>query len=280
MDEYRKGYQLKAPGSPSGAPRHLPGRGSFPRVDDRLVQAEVTRDEMIGGRRIIASPASAPHALQHTRLDYILQAHVAPGYMAATDLLTRHDLESDFASDTCIYKAGVDPATGARYLEEIAFEVVSEQNPGLLDEKAKRMHRRGVRRIFTVWVKTQRVCEWSSETESWKSLEADLRITDPCLVAPVTVAALLDAAQADNSVVRALAAKGNPELRQREAEAEARGKAEGRAAAILAVLESRGIEVSTEQGQEIQGCHDLDRLDRWLSRAALVSAAEDLIAVP
>src|SRR5205807_924682 len=148
-------------------------------------------------------------------------------YMAATDLLTRHDIESDFASDTCIYKAGVDPATGARYLEEIAFEVVSEQNQGSLAEKAKRMHRRGVRRIFTVWVKTQQVCEWSAETEAWSPLDASQSITDPCLVAPVAVAALLDAALADNAVVRALAAKGNPVLRQRESEAEARGKAEG-----------------------------------------------------
>ncbi|HEY0556445.1 MAG TPA: hypothetical protein VGG20_19480 [Thermoanaerobaculia bacterium] len=280
MDENRKGYQLKAPGAPSGAPRHLPGRGSFPRVDDRLVEAEVTRDEMIGGRRIVASPASPPHALQHTRLDYVLQAHVAPGYMAATDLLTRHDIESDFASDTCIYKAGVDPATGVRYLEEIAFEVVSEQNQRWVSEKAKRMHRRGVRRIFTVWVKTQQVCEWSAETEAWSPLDAGLSITDPCLVAPVAVAALLDAALADNAVVRALAAKGNPVLRQRESEAEARGKAEGRASATLRVLESRGIAVSPEQRQEILGCRDLDRLDRWLSRAALVSSTEEITSEP
>ena len=78
----------------------------------------------------------------------------------------------------------------------------------------------------------------------------------------------------------ALAAKGNPELRQRETEAEARGKAEGRAAAILKVLESRGIAVSPAQRQEILGCRDLDRLDRWLSRAALVSSAEEITSEP
>src|SRR5215475_11566057 len=145
MDENRRGYDLKAPGRSGGSsPMRLPGRGPFPRVDDHLVEPEVTRDEIIGGRRIVASPANPPHANQHTRLDYVLLAHAAPGYTAATDLLTRHDVESDFATDTCVYKDEVDPATGTRYLEEIAFEVVSEQNEGVVTEKACRMRRRGV----------------------------------------------------------------------------------------------------------------------------------------
>src|SRR3954454_22213486 len=153
MDENRRGYDLKAPGRSEGSsPMPLPRRDSFPRVDDHLVEPEVTRDEIIGGQRIVAMPANPPHANQQSRLDYVLQALVAPGYIASADLLTRHDQESDFASDACIYKEGVDPATGARHLEEIAFEVVSEQNEGWVTEKAWRMHRRGVRRIFSIWV--------------------------------------------------------------------------------------------------------------------------------
>src|SRR3982751_6013613 len=218
MDENRRGYDLKAPGRSDGrAPRHLPGRGGpFPRVDDHLVEPEVTRDEIIGGHLVVASPANAPHAKQHTRLDYVLLAHVASGYTAATDLLTRHDIESDFATDTCVFKEGVDPATGARYLEEIAFEVVSEQNEGVVTEKARQMRRRGVRRIFAVWVKTHRVCEWSPESESWLLLAADARIEDPCLVTPLQVAALLDAAKADSAVIEALAAKDSPAIRERD----------------------------------------------------------------
>src|SRR5215208_5132378 len=121
MDENRAPYHVKAPGS-SGSSVHLPGRGSFPRVDDHLVVPELTRDEIIGGRRVVASPAHPPHAILHSDLDYVLRAHVAPGFQTAADLLTRHDEESDFATDVCIFKNGVDPATGARYLEEIAFE--------------------------------------------------------------------------------------------------------------------------------------------------------------
>jgi hypothetical protein len=273
MDENRRGYDLKAPGHPGGgSSMRLPGRGSFPRVDDHLVEPEVTRDEIIGGHQVVAFPANPPHANQQNELDFVLRTQAAPGYRAAADLLTRFDEDSDFASDACIYKDGVDPATGARYLEEIAFEVVSEQNEGWVTEKARRMHRRGVRRIFTVWVKTHRVCEWSPKSGSWRLLEAGARIEDPCLVAPLDVAALLDAAKADYAVVEALAAKGSSAIRERDAVMEARGVARS----ILKILEARDLLVSEAQRQEILACHDLDRLDRWLLRAASVSSAGEL----
>lgn len=260
----------------------LPGRGSSLNPDDRLVVPEATRDELVNGRRMEAFPAEAPHANQHSRLDYVLQAHAAPGYHASCDLLTRHGVDSDFASDACVYKAGLDPATGGRHLEEIAFEVVSTQNAKLVTEKAVQMARRGVRRIFAVWVKKQQVREWAPETKSWSVLAADSQIVAPCLVKPLQVAALLDAAVADNEVVEALAAKGNPVIRKREATAKAEGKAEGLAEAagesVLEVLAARGIAVSEEERQEVLRCRDLHKLRRWLRRAALVSSADEVLA--
>ena len=281
MDEKRVPYSLKAPGTRGpGSSLQLPGRGSFPAIDDRLVEPEITRDEIIGGRRVVASPAKEPHATQHTELDYVVRAHVAPGYRVAADLLTRHDKESDFATDVCVFKAGTDPESGGRHLEEIAFELVSEQNERLATEKAVRMCRRGVRRIFTVWVKEQRVCEWSPDKQSWKALEAGAHIEDPCLVAPLALAALLDAAAADHAVVEALAAKGDPTIRQREAVAEARGKAAAKADAILEVLEARGVTIGETQRQEILRCQDLDRLDRWLRRASVASSGDEFTSEP
>src|SRR6185436_20802358 len=103
MDEKRSAVSLKAPG-PSTGSLHLPGRGSYPRIDDHLVVPEITRDEVINGRRVVAMPAHPPHATKHTDLGYVLRAHVAPGYTVATDLLTRFGETSDFASDACIYK--------------------------------------------------------------------------------------------------------------------------------------------------------------------------------
>ncbi|HEY9014578.1 MAG TPA: Uma2 family endonuclease [Gemmatimonadales bacterium] len=279
MDEKRTGYSLRAPGF-SGPSQYLPGRGSFPRVDDHLVVPELTRDEIINGRRVVAHPALPPHANQHSDLDYVLRAHAAPGYRSASDLLTRVGEKSDFATDACIYKEGLDPSTGARHLEEIAFEVVSEQRDGNVTEKAKEMQRRGVRRIFAVFVKNPRVCEWSAVSQSWHPLEAGSSIEDRCLVKPLAVAALLDAALADNAVAEALLAKGNPVLQKREAAAEAKGEARGKAASILEILAAREIAVSPVQKQEILGCQDLDRLSLWLRRAALASSADDITAEP
>lgn len=263
------------------------GRASFPGVDDHLVEPEVTRDEIVGGRRMVAHPAKPPHAIRHSKLSYVLEPQVAPGYTGAADLLTRHGQQDDFASDACVFKNGVDPVTGARHLEEIAFEVVSEQSEADVSEKAGKMHRRGVRRIFTVWVKgNQRVCEWSPESRSWRRLEADSKIEDPCLIRPLVVAALLDAAVADNEVAEALVAKGNPVIRKLEdaarKEGEARGEATGRAEAkaedILKILESRGVPVSEAQRQEVLRCRDLVQLDQWFGRALLASSVDEVMS--
>jgi len=257
---------------------------------------EITRDEIIAGRRVVASPAKEPHATQHTQLDYVVRAHIAPGYRVAADLLTRHGETSDFATDVCAYREGIDPRTGTRHLEEIAFEVVSGQRERDVTEKAVEMHRRGVRRIFAIFAKGPRLCEWSAESRSWCPLEADSRIEDRCLVAPLAVAALLDAALADNAVAEALIAKGNPTILNLKAEAKAggkvegraegkaegraEGKAEGRAAgmaeSILKILQARGVAVSPAQREEISRGSDFDRLDRWLLRAALASSADEL----
>jgi hypothetical protein len=145
------------------------------------------------------------------------------------------------------------------------------------------MHNRGVRRIFSVWVKgDQRVCEWSAEDRRWLPLERASSISDPCLVKPLSMTALLDAAAADNAVVEAMIAKGNPVLQEREAIAEARGQARGlargKADAILQFLEVRGVAVSPAQRQRILECSDPDRLDGWLRRAALASSADEVMA--
>jgi hypothetical protein len=283
MSEDRPPYSLKAPGPPgSPAALRLPGRSSFPALDDHLVEPEVTRDELIGGRRVVAFPAKMPHAEQHSRLDYVIAAQVAPGFGTASDLLTRHDRDSDFASDTCVVKKGTDPETGRRHLEEIAFEVVSGQSERNVTEKAVRMHRRGVRRIFALFLRKKKrgVSEWSPATESWVALAPDAKIEDPCLVKPLEVAALLDAAAADRAVAEALIAKGEPALLELEATAEARGQTKATSRAILEVLQARGLPVTTAQRQAILGCADLNRLERWLRRAVLASSADDVTAEP
>jgi hypothetical protein len=276
---------LKAPGASGGSLR-LPGRGPSPAVDDHLVVPEITRDEIIAGRKVVAFPAEAPHGDKQVDLDTLLRLHVAPGYVVSADLITRFAVDSDFASDTCVRREGVDPATGRRYLEEIAFEVVSTQSERNAAEKAQVMRRGGVRRVFGVWVKgRRRVCEWSADSEGWSLLEEDSRIEDRCLGAPLPVKALLDAAWVPRAVVQALEAQGDPAVRELKEAAEARGIAEGMARgiaegmargtaeSILAVLEAREITVSPERREEILGCSDLDRLKQWLRDATLPTEA-------
>jgi hypothetical protein len=95
MDDRRPPYDLKAPGGrdPDGAPIRLPGRTPFPHVDDHLVKPEVTRDEMIGGRLVVAMPAKEPHADQHSDLDYVLRAHAARLRQEHRTMITDEELK-------------------------------------------------------------------------------------------------------------------------------------------------------------------------------------------
>ncbi len=277
MDENHPSYRLQAPGaSGSSTAWRLPER-DFPRVDDHLDEPEVTRWERIGGRRIEASPAERPHATQQVRLDSVVDAKVAPGYEAASDLKTRFDEESDFASDTAILKEGIDPETGTRYLEEVAFEIVSEQGPGVVTGKAQRMMRRGVKRVFAIFVKKGEVAEWSPSEKRWVTLHPSSSIVDKRLVEPLPVKALVDAVEAKRAVASGLVARGNPLIRELRAESQAEGRAEGMAQSILSVLEARGLCPSPVLRDRILSTKDPELLDRWISRAALVSSAEELL---
>ena len=92
-------------------------------------------------------------------------ATCSAGYVGSTDLLTHVLHGSDFASDTCIRRGGDDPATGGRYLEELAFEVVHEQPLKKVTERAEDWSRRGVRRVIGIFVKKGTVEEWQPEGE-------------------------------------------------------------------------------------------------------------------
>ena len=56
------------------------------------------------------------------------------------------------------------------------------------------------------------------------------------------------------------------------------GRAEGLAAAIVKVLERRGIEVDDASRARIVSCGDGDTLDVWFDRSVVVAAASDLFA--
>jgi hypothetical protein len=57
-----------------------------------------------------------------------------------------------------------------------------------------------------------------------------------------------------------------------------RGKAEGKAEALLAIFETRGLAVGAEQRARILECRDIAELDRWLRKAITAQTAAELFS--
>jgi hypothetical protein len=235
-----------APASSSGATLRLPGAAEpRPYLDERLVEPE-TREEMVRGQRVFAAPAKPEHADRHSELDYVVRAHVAHGYRSSSDLLTRAQLQSDFATDACVRRDGIDPRTGFRYLEELAFEVVNEQSLRAMTTRAEDLTQCGVRRIFAILVKKGDVLEWSPAESRWRLVEHDEEIEDPTLIRPLRARALLDAAEADDAVAHALKAKNNPVIVETRAEGHSEGFTQGHAKGLAQGLAQGRIEMLCE----------------------------------
>jgi hypothetical protein len=261
--------------APSGDCAARPER--LPAIDDRLAPPE-TRLEYVNGIELFAAPAEAPHATTHSRLAYVLEAHVASGYQAAVDLLMRTGEASDFAPDASIYPSGNDPKTGGRRLDELAFEVTDKQALSVPTLKARELARRGVRRVFCLVVGKKQLLEWSQLTDGWRPLGENERIEDRCLVRPLPARALLDAAASDEAVVGALRARKVPamvavladERSQGEAEGEAKGRAEGEAKGLrqgaMALCDVLSIDVSPARRArlEVMGADELGVLCQTL----------------
>lgn len=242
--KYELGGMLLAPGASSSASsssfpssfpardRHVPSSypppdTSFPAVDDHLVEPEVSREEIIRGRKIVTMGANPPHADTHVRADFLIMPHVHDDYIASSDLLTRVNHGSNFATDVSIRRKGLDPQTGVRYLEEISFEIVNEQSMRDITEKAEDLIRRGVRRVFAIFTKKGYVGEWSKEKREFKILASNGTLVDRLFIRPIAVQALIDAALAENEVALALWKKGNPTLVRIGAQERADGRKEG-----------------------------------------------------
>ena len=173
---------------------HAPGYGHAPaaspdrpRLDDRAVEPE-GREELLRGRRMVVSPANPEHGDPHFRIDAVVSMQLARDRVGSTDMLSRVADDGDLATDTSVRRAGVNPETGERYLEEMVFEVVNTQRLSDVTAKAEELAGRGVRRIFAVFVRKGVVSEWRDD--QWEPLRDD-EITDECLAAPIPVAALL-----------------------------------------------------------------------------------------
>jgi hypothetical protein len=267
-----------APGASFGASRmRLPAECEWPPVDDYLDEPEVTRYERPGGRRVLASPATAEHGDPHFLLDKVLGPHLAEGYVGSVDLKTRVDTKREFASDTCVRKSGIDPGTGKRYLEELVFEVVYKRSADETKQRAQSFAARGVRRQIAIFVRERKVCEWSTTGNGWRTLDPRRSLRDSCLVRPLPIRALFDGALAEIAVARALEAKDNPAIVEMKRESEARGEALGHARSLLTILDERGLSLSDATRARILATSDPETIERWLRRAITASSIDDVL---
>lgn len=271
----------------AGPPRYPLGMATFgtdssdsedrrlPAVDDRLVAPE-SRFEISDGKVVYVAPADEPHGTRHSKVAALVEAHARDDFDVAVDMLTRTSVLDDMAPDVSVFPRARDPETDGRQIEQLVFEICSTERLRDAGGKAAKLVGRGVRRVFVVDVERRRALEWSTATESWQILGPDEEITDSALAAPLPVAALVDAAKADDAMARALLAKGNPvlvsALRESHdtgaAEGKAEGKAEALAESVLAVLEARGLPVPAAAEAQIRATRDLSSLQTLLRRAA------------
>ena len=273
----------------------VPERTELPPIYEHIATPE-TQEEYYHGELRLKVPAKSPHATQHLRLAYVLEAHVADGYMGAVEMLTRTDHDTDFAPDASIFP--VDPGENIgekRQLEVMAFEVCSEQDLRVPAGKARDLIQRGVKRVFCVVVggpaqkrrpnlEQSYVAQWSTATDAWSRLPDDNFIEDDCLSSPMPVKALIDATRSDDAVVRALQARGNRALQaireegkaEGHTEGKAEGLAEGQALALISILETRDLALTDEDRQQILGCRDLARLKLWMRQALSIDSVDKL----
>ncbi|MCP3996404.1 MAG: hypothetical protein GY722_15300, partial [bacterium] len=248
-------------------------------------------EEVIDGVRMECLASDAEHADPQLRLGTLVEVCLHKGYVASTELLTRVETESDFATDVCVRRQGVDPETAGRYLEEISFEVANTQTRENLEEvRVPKLLRSGVRRIFAVLVPEDEVLEWSVEDGGWKGWTRGEAIRDRVFIQPLEVEAILDAAAVDQLVSKAQLTKKEPHLmgviKEREARGEARGRADGLAEgeakgyaeAILLAFDSHNITLDAENRQEILECQDTALLRRLLTRALVATSASEVLA--
>jgi len=127
-----------------------------------------------------------------------------------------------------------------------------------------------------------RALEWSRELGTWSVLDSHGYIEDAALAVPLSIDALLHAANTNDAVAYALVARQNPIIEavraRARAEGKAKGRAEGKAEMLIAFLTARGIELGAGERDRILGECDPARLVRWAIRAATCRSLEELFA--
>ena len=134
---------------------------------------------------------------------------------------------------------------------------MNEQPLSVQTTKARELTARGVRRMFCLVTKREKLLEWSRETDGWSASPVE-EIADACFIRPLPSAALLKAALADGAVIRALRDKGHPEIESVREEGREEGREEALRIGILDLCESLDVPVPADAAARLAAMNGVE----------------------
>jgi hypothetical protein len=99
-----------------------------------------------------AGPGNALHGQPHGHVYFVLHTYVAAGYELDVAALAREPSGPALGSDIRVRRNGIDPRTGERFVEEMAFAIESQRPEAgeVIATHVAALLARGVRRVFTL----------------------------------------------------------------------------------------------------------------------------------
>ena len=269
--------------------RYPAGRGLVVREQVRLGRGPFRADdvrsgdpyEITNGHAVYCAPTggsgSGPNGLGFSAVGWdpaVREAGVDTGYAPRPDTLRAPDVAIGNVPDKPGWVRGV-PGLAIEYAD-----VGQDENE--LQAKISDLLAAGTRYLWVVRLVGPRRVEVHEPGQPMRAAQPGQRLTAPgVLQNPVLVEALYDRDEAERATLtNLLQRRGYADLDsvlvQGREQGRAEGIAEGRAASVIAVLEARGLAVSTAVRRRVAECTDPAELDRLVRRAATVDDAAAL----
>lgn len=229
--------------------------------------------ELSDGHAIVAEPAGPRHGRQNllgaavvATDPAVAAAGVDVGFALDERTMRAPDVAVGDLPDQSGYVVGA-PSLALEYVEAGADEAD-------LARKVAELIAAGTRVVWVVRLGGERRVEVHGPRHPVRVKRAGESLEAPGILRnPVPVDALYDDAAAREVVLRNLLQRhGHASLDEVRRE----GRAQGRAAALLRVLELRGLALRGEQRRTIDSCRNPETLDLWLARALTATEADEV----
>jgi hypothetical protein len=154
------------------------------------------------------------------------------------------------------------------------------QDEAELEKKIVELFSGGTKYVWVVRLTGPRRVEVHQKGKKMRLARPGEDLTAPGILKnPVPVLALFDREAAHRATFRNLLQRqGYESLDDVRAEGETKGAAGGRRAALLSVLQARGLAVSPAAQERIEGTSDVATLDAWIVRAATAMSLDAVLA--